>query len=1192
MGDTDPLRWSGQPFGDLLRQLRRASGFTQAELAERANLSTRGLSDLERGINRAPRRETLLALADAFGLTEEERQRFFAAARRRPALAPDLSSPPSSTSLPSSGSPPSSVSTSSLPEPESQLAPPPVQTFLIADMRGYTSFTATHGDEAAARLASRFAAVARLVVGERGGKVLELRGDEIMAVFPSARQALRAAVELQARWQAEGQTHPSAHVPIGAGLDAGEAVPAEGGFRGTALNLTGRLCSLAGPDEVIASETLIHLAGMVEGLFYRERGTVQLKGFAEPVRIWRVSAATDTLEEASLRPSAPLPAEVGSDRTRVPAAYPIGNFLGALPDGPIVAREAELSRIEAALGAVMEGAGRLLLLGGEPGVGKTRLAQEAMLAARNRGFLIATGRCYEPQQTVPYYPFLEAMSRAYQAAAVSLRTELPRRWPDVARLLPDRPSSLQIPAAASGSREEQQRLFWQVTGFLQALAETQPVALLLDDVQWADSASLDLLQHLARHTRASRLLLLGVYRDIEITASHPFEAVLRDLGREHLLERLSIRRLSPEGTATLLATSFGLEQVSDEFAGPLYARTEGNPFFTVEILRDLVERGDLYQESDRWQKRERVEIVLPDTVRSVITQRLARLSTTTHTTLQEASVLGQTFRVTDLQAMSAQDSGAVEVALEEAEVAALVREAVPDSCAFQHVLIQQTLYSELSARRRQRLHRAAGEALEHLGERERERRIAELAYHFARTDNLGRALEYSVQAAERAREAGARREEAALLGQALEAAQRLEDPQVVAELHAKRGQAFNAAALWSDASTELEAALAGLAPEQAEQRALILVERSTATYFLASPNMRAQATEALEVAERIGRDDLAARAMSNLAICDTIDGLVRESQPRFEQAFARAGTDHMPSLHTGLDQYGLNWYYLSQYDRAITHTRQALELARSMQDSAIITRTLGNLGMALTGSGRYTEALAVFAEARTRGSDDKVWQWVARSISMNAGLHLALGDYGRAQDLTEQAREVNRMVGFDSVTASTGVDLLLTFTRRHEPGRADEILARVKEIVMKLVGSHLWLLALRLAQAQAEVKLAQGAYTEALRCTEESLTRAKQTGRLKYEVLGLQTQAQALAGLGRTNDAIPTLRAAVERARMIGDPALFLHVAAALLAIEGDDLLLAEAVATVKRITEALPDELQRAFSDTESVQLVSRLSR
>jgi predicted ATPase len=140
----------------------------------------------------------------------------------------------------------------------------------------------------------------------------------------------------------------------------------------------------------------------------------------------------------------------------------------------LVGRESERAKLVAAVESVATGSvGHLLVLAGEPGIGKTRLAQEVMVVASERGFLVPTGRCYEPQLTVAFYPFLEVLSRAYGAAPASVRAELPRRWPDVARLLPDQPIDLQT-APSSGSREEQVRVFWHVTGFLQKLAEVQP----------------------------------------------------------------------------------------------------------------------------------------------------------------------------------------------------------------------------------------------------------------------------------------------------------------------------------------------------------------------------------------------------------------------------------------------------------------------------------------------------------------------------------------------------------------------------------------------------------------------------------------------------------------------------------------------------------------------------------------------
>jgi tetratricopeptide (TPR) repeat protein len=849
----------------------------------------------------------------------------------------------------------------------------------------------------------------------------------------------------------------------------------------------------------------------------------------------------------------------------------------------------------------------LLLLAGEAGVGKTRLAQVATQAALERGFIIATGRCYEPQQTVAYFPFVEALSRLYGDAPAPLRAALLTRWPHVSRVLGDLPQKERItqqsaPASgASGSAEDQLLTFRQISGLLHDLAELQPVALLLDDLHWADSATLDLLQHLTRYAGAARLLLLGTYRDADLPPAHPLAAALGDLAREHLLEQLTVRRLSPAETAQFVAAWFGLEPVSDEFSSALHARTEGNPFFIVEVLLDLIERGDIYQEDDRWHRQTFSEVILPESVRYVIHQRVGRLSAQGQGALQEASVLGQVFAVADLQGISESGSAEVDAALEEAEAAALVRATGPSTYAFQHVLIQQTLYHELRARRKQRLHLAAGEALERVSERERERRMAELAYHFARTDQWQKAVQYSRQAAERAHDAGARREEATLLAQALDAATASGDHALVTDLHEQRGHALIAAGLALEGVQELEAALGSLAADQvenqSERRIAILVELANgylnAVSDIPDATQRARtiATEALAFAEDSGRDDLAARAMSALAFCDTEVGLIRESQPRFERAFARAGADRMASLLDGLDQYGLICYYLGAFAEADRHTRQALDIARSTHNPHITVRTLGNLGMTLTGCGRYDEALVTFAEARRLGQEFRTWHWLARAISMCAGLYLALGDHATAESVTAEAQQVNQLVHFPNVTASTGVDLLLTYARRHDPARAIGLLPDVEKAVAQSTPSHHWLLQMRFAQAQAEVALARGALEEALRHAQDGVAQARQCGRPKYAVLGRQTHAQALHALGRTTEAIAELRAAIERARPVGDPALFLRVAAALLAIEGDDRLLAETQATVERMAAVLPDDLRQVFLGSESARLVARLS-
>ncbi len=187
---------------------------------------------------------------------------------------------------------------------EQPVAPAPhVRTFLIADIRGYTDFTHRRGDEAGARLAMAFAGLTREAVEGRGGELLELRGDEGLAVFTSPRQALRAALDAQARYDDYSREHPDDQLNVGIGIDAGEAVPVEGGYRGSALNMAARLCGAALPAEILATEAVSHLAGPVDGLTYADGGKRPLKGMPEKVRVVRILAG-DVEPESVPGPSA------------------------------------------------------------------------------------------------------------------------------------------------------------------------------------------------------------------------------------------------------------------------------------------------------------------------------------------------------------------------------------------------------------------------------------------------------------------------------------------------------------------------------------------------------------------------------------------------------------------------------------------------------------------------------------------------------------------------------------------------------------------------------------------------------------------------------------------------------------------------------------------------------------------------
>jgi tetratricopeptide (TPR) repeat protein len=264
--------------------------------------------------------------------------------------------------------------------------------------------------------------------------------------------------------------------------------------------------------------------------------------------------------------------------------------------------------------------------------------------------------------------------------------------------------------------------------------------------------------------------LLGTYRDVAAAPLTPLGKAIRDLDREHLLKRLALHHLSPEGSAAFLAAVLrhalddhrsegqtledqGHDQeqgyVSEAVAELVYGQSEGNPFFAQAVARTLLDRGDVYRadETATWERRERIELVVPEGVRGLIHERVARLAQPTQEVLKEASVLGQAFAFGDLQAMGGRSELEVEEALEEALSAHVVQEeARADAYTFDHALTQQALYGELSARRRRRLHRVAGEAVERLAVREREARVAELAYHFGAAGEAARALPYALQA--------------------------------------------------------------------------------------------------------------------------------------------------------------------------------------------------------------------------------------------------------------------------------------------------------------------------------------------------------------------------------------------------------------------------------------------------------------
>jgi tetratricopeptide (TPR) repeat protein len=286
----------------------------------------------------------------------------------------------------------------------------------------------------------------------------------------------------------------------------------------------------------------------------------------------------------------------------------------------------------------------------------------------------------------------------------------------------------------------------------------------------------------------------------------------------------------------------------------------------------------------------------------------------------------------------------------------------------------------------------------------------------------------------------------------------------------------------------------------------------------------------------------------------------------------------------------LSLYWLGRMDEAIQRGQEGVRAAREANHTTATMWSLPHLGLALAGQGRYEEAMRVFEDARRFGRAYGIDTLLARAISMSAGFHLDVWDLEGHQALAEEARDLAHSLGFAPPGVSAGIDLLLNFARQQVVGRAEPLLEEVAASVATAAGWHGWLWSLRLAQARAELALARGNAQDVLHWAGRAIEQSRARRRVKYEVLGLTTRAQALVALGRTKAAIADLRRAVAAARPVGDPALRLRPLAELLAPDGDDALAVEAGSAIQRIRATLPHiELRRRFETAEPVRLAMK---
>lgn len=433
------------------------------------------------------------------------------------------------------------------------------------------------------------------------------------------------------------------------------------------------------------------------------------------------------------------------DLDEVEGAEPVNEAMPATSSPPLVGRDAEFAALRGGLEDAVAGRASLFLVTGQAGMGKSRLVDEVEAIARSKGVRVLSGRCWEAVDAPAYWPWIQVLRQLCSELDDGALRATTGGAPEIAHLVPQVAQRLGLGRAPDMAPDSRFGFFDAVASFIYNNAETQPTMLVLEDLHAADESSLLLLQFLARQNRNSHLLIVGTYDDIAGRGKPDNERILTDTARDG--RQLSLRALDEDAVRLMYVNSSG-QQPSDAIARAVHAASEGNPLFIDEAIRMLTTKGDIHRPDYS------VGFRVPEGARGIIRSRLEGLGDEVAELLSVASVIGREFDLTLLQQVVNIEMEALLEILGQAVSAEVISEtSALGRYAFTHILIRETLYEDLTAAKRMRLHRTVAETLEAFYASALESRLPELAHHWFKSAQAGDAaktMHYAVQAAEHA----------------------------------------------------------------------------------------------------------------------------------------------------------------------------------------------------------------------------------------------------------------------------------------------------------------------------------------------------------------------------------------------------------------------------------------------------------
>ena len=889
-----------------------------------------------------------------------------------------------------------------------------------------------------------------------------------------------------------------------------------------------------------------------------------------------------------------------------------------------VGRDAELAKLQEFLKQAIEGSGRVVFITGEPGIGKTSLSDEFLRRARSqwRSVMISRGRCIEQYGTgEAYLPFLDALGTLLDGPSRErlgsiMRTHAPTWCTQLPAAFSSTGTFDHVQQDTIGATKE--RMIREMGDALGLFSNNQPVVLLLEDLHWADPSSIDLLRHLCNRISAQRVLLVGTFRPEDIERSnHPLKSYKAEMQMHKLCEEIALDSLSREHILDYLNVTFNPNDFPPNLAEHLHEKTEGHPLFTANLLQYLSERGDIAKTNEHWSLKRPlsdIELEAPESIRSMISKKIDNLTEEDRRTLQYASVEGTEFLSTVVADLLGVDEVDVEERMARLEkthrlVVTRAGEELPDGALatryrFAHALYQNFLYGDLVNKRRMMLHKQVGEQLlKHYGQRAPQI-ASQLALHFERGRDFGRAIEYLTHAGDNATKFYGNAEAADHYTHALSLVDKLPDEEkgeARATLYQKRGAVNMALSRFSQSVDDYKAMLK-------QEKALTPAKKASALSALAMTlffshrleEMERRADEALAAAKLAGSEELRLDTMMLMGLKHLCYGELDEAKPIIEDVVISARSiDYKPALLAAITWRGCLYFFQSEYEKTIEIEVEARKLASELREGFLLLTAMFFHGLAMGNLGHMSEALAILEEAITKARRNGDHFWFPRMPNCIGWIHRELQDFEGAYAYDEEGLHVGREFNVLEAEANSLINLGIDHTIAGKPHDAASVFKDTNDIFERDKWFR-WRYSIRLEAAKAEHWLRQGDLGKSKEFAESLFSTASRFKTSKYVAVAHKLRAEIAIAEGEPEAARLEYESALALLDQYPVPVIRWRVLAGLGKLlsssgdhEGAQRTYSEARSIIERIAAKVSDEnLRKVFIESDDVQEVMKGSK